>query len=361
MELKKRIEINQIKEGLLTEQPEEEKIEVNNSTPVVSTGSTLLDLAISGHRRYGGGIPGGILVQFFGPSGWGKTSILSEICASAQAKGGFAMIGDAERRMTPEFIQYMGLRVNEDNLKYPFTVDDIEEMIFDTPQTGEGIIDVTGIDSVTSLLSSQEVKKNKKTEEEIIVKDKRGSAKAKDLHGLCRRSKAELAKKNKLVVFTDQIQDNQTDMPFASKEKVPGGNAVPFYASLRGRIGPTEKFSKMKIEVKVGKVPLEKVIGIRSEIEIIKSSIDAPYQNAIVPIEFDYGIDDIRGNLEYIKRMTGNTKFWAVDDEFQSYRAARDHVEKNNLEEELKRATIDLWLEIEEKFKELTNRKPKQR
>ena len=39
---------------------------------MVSTGSTLLDLAISGTRVRGGGYPGGILVEIFGASGTGK-------------------------------------------------------------------------------------------------------------------------------------------------------------------------------------------------------------------------------------------------------------------------------------------------
>ncbi len=38
----------------------------------------------------GGGVPGGILMEIYGRSGSGKTSVLSEICASAQAQGGEA-------------------------------------------------------------------------------------------------------------------------------------------------------------------------------------------------------------------------------------------------------------------------------
>jgi len=38
---------------------------------VISTGSTLLDLAISGGRIRGGGLPLGILVEIFGPPGCG--------------------------------------------------------------------------------------------------------------------------------------------------------------------------------------------------------------------------------------------------------------------------------------------------
>ena len=48
--------------------PVEKKPELEGDTTImVSTGSTLLDLAISGGRVRGGGIPGGIMVEIFGP------------------------------------------------------------------------------------------------------------------------------------------------------------------------------------------------------------------------------------------------------------------------------------------------------
>ena len=37
-----------------------------NMEQVLSTGSTLLDLAISGKRVRGGGVPGGVLMEIFG-------------------------------------------------------------------------------------------------------------------------------------------------------------------------------------------------------------------------------------------------------------------------------------------------------
>ena len=42
---------------------------IKKSGKLVSTGSTLLDLAISGGTYDEGGLPGGILVEIFGPSG----------------------------------------------------------------------------------------------------------------------------------------------------------------------------------------------------------------------------------------------------------------------------------------------------
>ncbi len=47
----------------------------------------------------------------------------------------------------------------------------------------------------------------------------------------------------------------------------------------------------------------EKVIGINVTIKAIKSTVDDPYREAPVRIIFGYGIDDIRANLEYIKKM----------------------------------------------------------
>ena len=50
-----------------------------NFEHVTSTGSTLLDLAISGNRIRGGGIPSGIMLVAYGPSQSGKTALLSQI------------------------------------------------------------------------------------------------------------------------------------------------------------------------------------------------------------------------------------------------------------------------------------------
>lgn len=348
-ELKQRKkEVEEIKKGLTVSQPsEQEQISVDN---VISSGSTLLDLEISGRRRRGGGIPSGILMEIFGPSGCGKTTVLGEICANVQAAGGFALIGDGERRMGPDFIKYMGIRITKDNLRYPNTVSDVKDLILGTPETGGNIIDVTGVDSTASLLSDMDLS-NKDG-------DKRGSSRAKEFHQLCRLAKGEMAKKNRLVVFTNQIQDVQDAMMFGPKEKTPGGNAVPFFSSLRLRVGPA-KDSKVKKTVKVGKYEVEKVVGVRSSVFVFKSSVDKPYGTADICIVFDYGIDDIRANLDYIKRMTGGTKYWAVDKEIQSLDDAIRHIEDNGFEGELKEATINLWEEIDANFR--LERKPKER
>ena len=96
-------------------------------------------------------------------------------------------------------------------------------------------------------------------------------------------------------------------------------------------------------------------------IEVFKSSVWAPYRQAPVTILFDYGIDAIRDNLQYIKTFKKLTSYEL--EKFGKLGASMDKaievVEEEGLEEELKQEVIALWETIEEKFKD--ERKPKKR
>ena len=85
----------------------------------LSTGSTLLDLCISGGKCAEGGIPGGIVVEIFGRPGSGKTAILAELFASAQSKGGDAMFKDPEARLDKEYAKIYGVRLDAKNYSRP--------------------------------------------------------------------------------------------------------------------------------------------------------------------------------------------------------------------------------------------------
>jgi hypothetical protein len=160
-------------------------------------------------------------------------------------------------------------------------------------------------------------------------------------------------------VFTNQIREGDL-----GREISPGGKGLPFYASLRIRIGPTFQKSKIKRSVSVEldssrKYEAEKVIGINSLCEIRKSSIDDPFREAPISIIFNYGIDSVRTDLQYVKDITKNTKYDAITKEFKAMENAIHHIEENNLELQLKNKVIDLWEKIEESFE--LNRKKKER
>jgi len=104
---------------------EEEKAFTGNFDKVISTGSTLLDLAISGEVVYGGGLPGGIFVEIFGPSGCGKTVMLCDIAGSVQRQNGEVLFFDPEARLNNAFATMLSLDVENISYTTPDTVPEV--------------------------------------------------------------------------------------------------------------------------------------------------------------------------------------------------------------------------------------------
>jgi len=315
---------------------------------VISTGSTLLDLAISGTKVNGGGIPGGIVVEIFGPPGSGKTCILAEILGNAQRKGGDIHIDDPEARLDKEYAEIYGVELNkEKNYARPDTVTEMFKGIIEwepKPEIEDALC-IRGEDSLAALSTNMEME----------GEDKRGQRRAKEFSEGLRKTCRIIANKNWLIVCTNQIRTGDS-----GNNTTPGGFGIPFYSSLRIQINQAfPKWRLTKTESVGSKKDLEKVIGVRSTCKITKSTVDAPFRECDIYIVFNYGIHDIWGNLQWQKDMTGATRYMAVDKEFQSVEKAIKHIEENNLEIQLRENIINLWEEIENKFN--IERKPKVR
>ena len=315
--------VKQVKDAVDT--PSNERVDldlVNRKVSldhVVSTGSTLLDLAISGLRREEGGIPGGIVVEISGPPGAGKTALLAEICASAQKKGGDVRFADPEARLDKEYSEIYGISLSERfDYHRPNTV---AELFGDhlwawkpEPQI-ESAISVFGADSVAAL----------STEMEMEDEDKMGMRRAKEFSQFLRKTCRLIANNNWLVVFTNQIRMSQQ-----GRETTPGGMALPFYASLRIRVGPSFRGSKIEKKTKFGTKEVDKVIGIHSTCKIIKSSIDEPYREVPLSIIFNYGVDTIRDELQFFKEMTSAGNYDCFTKQYVSLEQAIRHIEEKD-------------------------------
>ena len=144
-------------------------IDVSN---VISTGSTLLDLIISGGRIRGGGIPGGIMMEIFGPSSAGKTALLVEIGASIQAKGGDVEIIDPEARLDKEYTRIYGLELPKDHYHRFDLVEEVFDFIKDWEPENQKVINMVGCDSIAAL----------STQLEMGEGDKSGKRKANQLN-----------------------------------------------------------------------------------------------------------------------------------------------------------------------------------
>jgi protein RecA len=324
--------------------PKKEEELKGNFNLIISTGSTLLDLAISGKRIRGGGLPGGIVVEAFGPSQSGKTALLSEIAGAVQRKGGDALFHDPEARLDNEFAAMFGMHIPEEKYFQPDTVTEVFK------ESRKWIPDNTNYDEVVNgIFADSLAALSTKMEMEEEDGDKMGMRRAKEFSEQLRKFCRIINKKNYLMVCSNQVRVNMDGQnKYSPKYTVPGGLAFSFYASVRLKFGTPSKIYK---EITFNGKKIKEVVGIEVEIEVIKT-VDSPYRKAPIYIMYDYGIDDIRGNLQYIKDHTKNTTFMVGDRKLDpSLEKSVKMVEHYNLEKELKNEVIDLWQAIQDELK----------
>lgn len=339
-----------VKRGMKQEPLVKEKKEFDgNPDMVISTGSTLLDLAISGGRIKGGGIPAGILVEIFGASGTGKTVLLCEIAGAVQRQSGEVMFHDPEARLNKQFAQMFDLDTGEMSYGTPDTVTELFEAVRGWKPTNGKVVNCIAADSLAALSTELEMEKDEG--------DKMGMRRAKEFSEQLRRTCRMITKKNLLMVCSNQVRQNADAGAYSEKYSTPGGVSVGFYSSLRLRAKSSEKITMKKT---IGGKETSRVIGVKTVFEVYKSSIWKPYRIAPVYILFDYGVDDIRGNLQYVKEITGGTTYSVGDLKLdKSMEESIKLVEEGGYEAKLRAQVISLWEKVESRFE--MPRKPKQR
>lgn len=307
---------------------------------VISTGSTLLDLAISGGRVRGGGLPGGILVECFGPSGSGKTILLSEIAGNVQRQKGEIMFHDPEARLNTQFALMFGLTIDEKNYSRPDKVTEVFETVRKWKPENEKLINGIFTDSLAALSTSMEMDNDEG--------DPFGGRRAKEFSEGLRKTCRIIAEKNFLMVCSNQVREVIGATQYQVKTKSPGGKALEFYPSLRLEFSsPT----KIKLEKQIVGKKQTRITGVETTISVFKSSIWKPFRSATVSILFDYGIDNVKDQIQYIKDNTENTTYTLKGEKLSNelYKAIKI-IEDSNAENDLREEVITLWEEIESKF-----------
>jgi len=335
---------------------------------VVSTQCTLLDLIISGDKVRGGGIPGGVFVEIFGPSGAGKSALLASICASAQRRGGEAKYQDPEGRFDPEYAKTYEAYITSKNYSMPNTVLEAFEPFYSWKPKNPEAINVIAMDSLAAL----------STEMELEEEDKRGQKRAKDFSQELRKVCRIITLNDWVVAASNQVRENERGL------YAPGGRAPGFYASLRLKVSfafPSFEITrKVKVGSQVGQEDVdeeeetketkkkekgkvvEETVGIMSDVKVVKSTVGSPYREARIYIVFNYGIHDVMGNLQYMKEMTNANTYvcdYDTGKSFNSMDKAINFIAENNLEGALRERVIDMWEEIDRKFKEKMGKQPK--
>lgn len=336
----------------------------------IPSGSTLLNLALSGRKD--GGWKCGNVANIIGDSGAGKSLLALTTLAEAGCFETFdnhrLIYDDVERAngfdMSGLFGENFESRVeapayDDDGVPvFSSTIEDMEMYIDDAISYDQPFIYVEdSLDALTNFAEQDKSKENldkrRKNQQE---KGSYGMNTPKELSRILRQTKDKLKNTQSTVLIISQVRDNIDPMSF-SKQTRSGGRALKFYSIHEMWLALTGKLTK-----KVGNLTVP--YGVTTKTKISKNKITGRVREVEFPIYYDYGIDDIMSCIEFLEK----TKHWGKSGkkiqaeelglEFTKNKLVEE-IEKNNLEEDLKDITASVWNEIEEKVSVGSGRKSK--
>lgn len=254
-------------------------------TDWISTGSSILDLAIS--NRPHGGLPVGKMVEFNGLEGTGKSLLSAHVVADTQKKGGIAVVIDTENAAAPEFWKSLGVNLSKLLYVQCETVEDIfeqmEKMIAIVRKSNKDRILTIIVDSVAAASTKAEL-------ESDHGKDGYATGKSIIISKAMRKITTMIGRQKVLTVFTNQLRQNLNAMAFGDKYVVSGGKALAYHCSVRVRLNNTGKLKKG-----------EEIIGNECKAVVVKNRMGPPNRLANFDIYYDSGIADYSSWIKVLK------------------------------------------------------------
>lgn len=383
------------------------------------TGCTLLDLVIGGAKNVFG-IPAGRFINIVGDKSAGKTFLSNEILASAYHKYGSKkfkwVYDDCESGYSFDTESLYGFEIMPENPIHSKTVEEafcnISDFAGKLKGDQFGIYVLDSLDGLTSQEQDERADERLKAfhAEKTFDKGTYGMGKQKYLSQeffpqLC----SIIEDKNVLVIIISQIREN-IDMFSFEKYSRSGGKAMDFYAHSVIWLATAKYITKK-----------DRKVGVVVKAKTTKSKTPRPFRECFFSFLYDYGLDDIGSNVDYLfdlrtEKGELNTKAKAIqwngdvgkltlidlkkfldeydlqekfedsryydgkptaEDIFDFIQSKKEYkekfaekfgesmtrdeliewIEENNLEDELKQRVIDKWEEFEDSLRSLRKKK----
>ena len=251
----------------------------------VSTGSSMLDLAIS--NRTNGGIAVGRITEINGLESSGKSLLASHILAETQKQGGIAVYIDTETSVSVDFLGAIGVDVSKLLYLHFETVEDIfesiEDIITKVRESNKDKLVTILVDSLAATSTKIEI-------EADFGKDGYATSKAIIISKALRKITQLIGRQKVALVFTNQLRQKLGVM-FGDPWTTSGGKALPFHASTRIRLKNLGQIKDSK----------KNTIGMKCRAQIIKNRLGPPLRHADYDMYFDSGIDNYGGWLGVMK------------------------------------------------------------
>lgn len=342
----------------------------------VSTGSTLLNLALTDHPKCGW--QRGKMANIIGDSSSGKTFLTLTAFAEASKDKRFdncrLIFDDAEHANEFDVSNLFGDAVEErleppeyasdGTVRNSTVIEDFHANVRAAAKEGSDFIYI--LDSMDALDSEDDQKKIDemhthrlkmiKAEEDgkelKALSGSYGMAKAKKNSQILRDIIGKIKKANGILLIISQTRDNIDPMSFSKKTRS-GGKALKFYATH-------EVWTANGKTIKVKERP----VGVLCRVKVSKNKITGKVRDVEFPIYYEFGIDNIGSCIDFLikekiwSQAKGGTKIDTGDDLGMTpctRTALIKAIETNNLESKLDRIVANAWKEIEDSLKQ--NRK----
>ena len=243
------------KENIMSMGPRYEKVKA------ISTGSVSLDAVLGV-----GGLPSDRVIEIFGPPSAGKTSLCLQVVKQYVDAYGYdrpPVYIDLERTTGLDLVTSMGLDSDKIIFCYPDTAEEALQLCQDLGKTGK--IGVIIFDSIDAAQSEKDTKR---------LMNETGVGDLPRLLSKALRAISKISVDNDcMYLFINQVRMNIGVM-YGNPETTSGGNAIPFYSSVRLRV--SSKPSK----------DLDGAIAMK--VKIVKNKV-APALNKVAEFDFVCG------------------------------------------------------------------------
>lgn len=272
----------------------------------IDTGNLAINYCCSG-RFINGGVPGGRLTEIYGPSASSKSLLGTNLLHGCQKLGGIPILIDSENAINKDFIKKASHADLNKIIRYtPETLEKCFSVMYraiDLVRSNKKYADkpiVIVYDSISVSPCAREFRETDLPEDytkeqfkKIVGGNEQPGERAKICSKELRKLNTVMEANNVSVVIMNQIRDKIGVMYGNPETTAGGGNALPFYASLRFRT-QTQK----KIEQKVKGLAKKKSIGINIKITNKKNRSVRPFiEVENIPLYFEKGINPLGGLL----------------------------------------------------------------
>ena len=243
---------------------------------------------------------------------------------------------EGEAAFDKEYAAKLGLPVDKIDFRESETVEDWYNSIeteTNLPTKEKKDFTIYVLDSLDALVSEEEM-------DQDFNKAGFGMSKQKQMSKLFRRLVRKIRKNNILLIVISQLRD-KIGVTFGETKTRAGGRALDFYASQILWL-----YEKGKI--KKGNLP----VGLEIKAKIKKNKLWRPFREVDFSILFEYGIDDLGSNVDFLKDNKvclndSNTRFLYNNEQF-SREDFIWYISEQNKEQEIKDLVKKTWDEIEQ-------------